>query len=435
MKLVRCGWLVCGMVGILLGVSACTDSEGLGTATDTRSPSVAFDPPSQFDLARAVTLTEDEALQGTLHGTVLFFVSDGAVHATDLAEKKPLWSTNLSEHTKQDYVRSPFVLGDAVVVASGERREDGTALSNYVVGIAGFDAFTGKVVWRLSIPIYSLPLEMYDGRKSDPSEYRPHAWFGLTIAERDEGLLVSLGNGAGPYTTLMLDPSTGDLRWQADVMMIGTASGRYGVAAPGDRNFVPGDAVALDLHTGEVVAQLSESSSARSRSFVDRYGDGSYIIFSIFDDSSTKRFLRFSSTDASVQPFDPADDDLRYMPEISCSLEPEQAVALCQDEISNSAYGIDPSSGRVVWALAEPRDEALTYATQFHGNVYGLLNKRGAVVSLDTGKVIESNLGVRPIGDIVNFSSMSIKINEYGAIGMLGETSATGKYVWVPTSR
>ena len=402
-----------GLLSAVLCLTAC-----LGTG-ETIEP-LAFDPPSSFDLERAVPLTEDEAQDGTLHGTTLFVVIDGVLRATDLGDERQLWSTRLPTDTDQDYLRPPFVLGGTVIVATGELPKDVTPESNYTVNLFGFDASTGETRWEMSTPMYTL--------------LAPR--FGLQLSERDGELLVTMGFQTAPFATLLLDPGTGELRWKADVVLVASTDDRYAVATP-ENQFTASHAVALDLETGEVVAQLSETGSTCGQSYVDPHEGGSSITFSVVNEDSTVSFFRFSSTDATVQPFTPVEGDIRYAAGSSCSLEEGQTVALCQVGPSDLAYGVDAVSGQVLWAFDGSDGPTLEYAGQYHGSVYGLLGGEYVVVALATGEIINRNLEVSP-ATVTNSltQSSSAKVNEYGAVGIPDDNAMRSQslYVWAPAS-
>lgn len=79
--------------------------------------------------------------------------------------------------------------------------------------------------------------------------------------------------------------------------------------------------------------------------------------------------------------------------------------------------------------------------TQFHGHVYGVVDDRTdrrdrpVVVALATGDVLTRDAGVWPV-DVKNQSPAPIKVNEYGAVGMIATTSRLSgdTYAWVPAA-
>lgn len=430
MRGARRRWSVVGLVGAVLWMSACT---GDGTTGSTSTPppasspvAVPFDPPSSFDLDRAVTLTYDQAVHSTLHGTTLFSVTDGTVQAADLADRaRTLWSSDLPGDTEQDYLKPPFVLGATLLVATGKQPEGTAAGVNYVVNLTSLDATTGAVRWQRSVPVDSLAI--------DSGFILPDEWLWMTAVERDGGLLVSLDSPV----TMLLDPATGEVRWQADIGVVVSGAGRYAVAADSGWS-----AVILDLQTGQFLGAFTDELDTVT-AHDDPYGDESYVLVGAHRRDST-RYLRFSPADATVQEFVPAADDVRYQPGAVCSAETGQPVLLCLGDYSSTdspTYGIDRASGQVVWTSDEESGGTMRDTTQFHGHVYGVVrdrtdgHDRQVVVALATGDVVTRDAGVWPL-ELEDLSSAPIKVNEYGAVGMIATTRpfSADTYAWVPAT-
>ncbi|MCL2849775.1 MAG: hypothetical protein FWE61_07000, partial [Micrococcales bacterium] len=109
-------WLVCA-VGAGLCVAGCTGA-GTGAATPPPpvTPGTPFDPPSSFDLEQAVDLDTEQAMNGTLHGTVLYSVVGGAFQATDLLDATQSWSVDLNVGADEICELEPVVLDGTVLV-------------------------------------------------------------------------------------------------------------------------------------------------------------------------------------------------------------------------------------------------------------------------------------------------------------------------------
>ena len=155
-----CWWLACVM-GVGLCVAGCT---GTGTGTATTPPPVTpgtpFDPPSSFDLEQAVDLDLEQAMNGTLHGTVLYSVVGAVFQATDLLDATQSWSVGLNVGADEICELEPVVLGGTVLVATGhivraddladEEREAG----DYLITFTSIDTSTRTVAWEHPVPAH-----------------------------------------------------------------------------------------------------------------------------------------------------------------------------------------------------------------------------------------------------------------------------------------
>ena len=415
-------WWVVGLVMVLLWASACSDSDGKGhqdTGTATQGPvpvGTSFDPPSRFDLTRTVSLNKDDVLHGTLHDTMFLSVTNDALRAVDLRSGAQSWSVDLSTGSEQYYLGSPFVTNNIVAAVTAENSRSDV----YTISVTGVDVDTGDVAWKSSIPPLRIPL--IPGYVPSDEFCRVH------FTEHSDGLLITLDGQFDPLTTFFLDPSTGNIHWIADVLVFGIATGPYALAffivPDGDRYYR--HVVVFDLRTGQIGTQLTDSAGG-IRLYVDAHNDESYIVVNL-DSGRPDSFLRFSSADSSVQPFAPSEGDMRYEKDADCSLEAGQPVLLCQIA-HTGVYGVDPVSGRTVWASD---DATHYYVFQYHGNVYGVMSYIDSdpfeAFSLVSGQPVNSDLQIQPI--IVDAArSRPIMVNEYGAVGVFN-----GEYVWAPAS-
>jgi len=438
----RTRWrMVAGLVGVAVGVSACTGPDGTSTATTTVdhpcTVGVAFDPPRDFDLACAVSLSEDEALHGRLDGTTFYSVTGSALHAIDLVDPQQSWSVSLTD-PDQDYLRRPFLLAGTVVVMTGEEYKGDDPSTNYTVNITGISTSTRDVSWERSVPVYS---------DRWPASI-PEMWFSLGATEHDGELLIALGDGVDPLT-LLLDPSTGEVRWTSDVTVGATATGQYAIAARGYLDWV-----ILDLLTGQVVRPLVDVSSfgsnhyvGISRYVVDPDGDESHISVLVRGSYASggapdESYLQLSSVDASSHLFTPADNDVRYEHDTGCQEEAGQPVLLCQNSTLGLSYGVDRASGQVLWTS----ERTMTDVALYHGRAYGLLvssnvANRYAAVDMGTGHTLISYPNIMPIGYVSTARDINrqapIQVNEFGMVGMVCDQSqrcTADDHVWAPAS-
>ncbi|MCL2092083.1 MAG: PQQ-binding-like beta-propeller repeat protein [Micrococcales bacterium] len=424
-------WLLLGLVAALAWVPGCTDQTGSDPATTSPSTlGVPFDPPTGFDLTRAVTLTQDQALHGTLHGTTLLSFADGALVSIDLLTGRPSWSVDLSADTARDYLYPPYVLDRTVVLATGQPLEDPTPEENYAVDLVAVSLDTGTITWQRSFELQAF------GRYLA----RPQDMFDVKMIERDDGLVVSVGLSVEPFTTALLDSATGEVRWQADLMVVGASTGRYAVAVSGDGMF-PVRPVALDLETGQVLKALSDLPDQVSYSpLPDPGGDLSAVAVAIVPEDSATVYLRMSSVDATTEQFTPGPDDVRYAHGLQCFPEEDQAVMLCRGygKGFRSVYGVEVSTGRLVWSWAG-EGYRIDYATQHHGHVYGMQDGRSVVLAMDTDEIVNRDVGVEPLRQLdLDHTDEPVKVNEYGMVGMVKSHDSqqrTDTYVWVPANR
>ena len=449
-------WVVASLVvGVVVGLSACT-GPGKGSASAAAdhpcTVGAAFDPPAYFDLACTVPLSEDEALYGKLYGTTLYSVVDSTLRATDLVDPQRSWSVSLPGGSQDSLVR-PFLLAGTAVVMTGEKYEGDDQSINYTVNITGISTRTRDVSWERSVPVYSTALEMAKIGYSRASD-GPETWVFPDAAEYDGGLLITLGPPVDT-ATMLLDPGTGEVRWTSDAEVVATAAGQYSVAridCPSAR-IVPSWAI-VDLQTGQVVAPIDVSSFGNYKA-IDPYqyvatpdGDesdigvlvrGSYVSGSdSSSDGYLEGYLLVSSVDASIRPFAPADDDVRYGPDVDCWNDAGQPVLLClNNSRQGHSYGVDRASGQVLWTSSTK----WTDVTVFHGRAYVRLGGEGGytVVDVSTDEV-KGNVNVYPIGYTIGDGydrSRPIQVNEFGMVGMMCGSSGActaDDYVWAPAS-
>jgi len=430
---------VAGLVGLGLCLTGCTDTGPPDPPTLTADPG-PFDPPSRFDLERAVDLPFDDVLYGTLDGTVLYSITGGALRSTDLLDAARSWSVDLPGD--DPHVRmAPVVVDGTVLLATGHpiKPDDLTTISpyddgDYMINLVGVDIDRHQIAWELPLPAH------YDiGYEYIPAALvpDPDIWFDLDLTVRDDGVLLAAYSFYDFYfATLLLDPATGQVRWQVDTPVLGPMTGRYAMASAErnshDRSPFPfRNLVVLDLSTGQVHEQLDPSLTVVEFVYSDANGE-SYASFRV-KTTDPPSFLRLSTTDGTVQPFVPAADDIRYDTGY-CRAEPGQAVMLCRDpDHSDAVRGVDRTSGRVVWTIDHSPPDA---TAQFHGYVYaaGWLDEDAGVFDLNTGKTVHHDTGLSAIAfpqrgrDAAD--GRPIMVNEYGAVGW----TATGRCVWAPAS-
>lgn len=420
-------WVAIGAVVLTVGLSGCSGSGGKAETEEagTAAPSLPaigtpFDPPSRFDLTRAVPLTMDEATHGALYGTTFYSLTDSALHATNLATGEQTWSATPSSDSQQHYLAPPFVHDSIVVAVTAEETSPGSSV--YLINTFGVDAGTGAVLWNaVTSPVAAALIP-----GNDVSEF---CW--AVVTDHDGDLLITL-RGTFEPTSFFVDASDGAVLWQVDMTVFATASGPYALAAPRDGVYNSPAILSFDLRTGKTGAHLTDS-AANVRLPVDPDGDDSSIVMSYSDvatatapTSGPRTVVRFSSADSTVQSFVPEEeDDVRYQVNSFCTLEPGQTVVLCYDRDGN-VYGVSATSGDTVWKMR------LEMVTQYHGNVYGAVpHGPSVVVALDTGQTLSSDVPVRPL--IMSADGLlgdrPIMVNQYGAVGMAGSG-----YVWAPAS-
>jgi len=403
-------WLAVGLVASALGVSACTDVGGSDQPSTTAATGVAptspvaFDPPSRFDLTRAVELTDIQCRQGTLHGTTLLWVEDNTVRSTDLAGLGRPWTTTLPSGQAQIYLEQPLVVGDVVVVVTVEGTDAAGPEYHPVINIVGLGIDDGTVLWNVPVPTGR-------GAAFDHSAY-------ARLHERNGEVLVVFSMWVDRQT-MILDPASGDVRLESDAETIHAVSGRY---AFGERGT---DMVSVDLETGETAPLRS---TAMGRSYIDP-ADAAYIIIDL-DHAET--LLRFSSVDGTVETFERNPDDIRYSRDYRCLHGGDQPVLVCGTTSQPySTVGADLASGEVVWTL----DEQLGLKVAFHGNLYGEIGHGGiratyAVFDQLTGEAMTRDIGLKSVDD------EPVQVNEYGIMGFVMKSGdpLEGKFAWAPTS-
>ena len=440
----RRGWLAAALVTSLILVSACSpsgkhaSSPTTSLAAQTCTKPVAFDPPSRFDMAHAVPLTDEQALHGTLHDTTFYSITNSTLHATDLTCQKRSWSTDLSTSTKQDYLTRPFIVGDTVITLTGNKAEpepkptaaDDTT-PNYTINITGISTRTKKVSWRTHTDVYS---SVFNSASAFYKYSPPEQCFNLNVIEHDDEILVTIDVVDGARSTLSVDSGTGDVRWTGEGRVIITASGRYAIAST-DNNESP--AIVVDLQTGRTIASLPAPSSGTSiynvAPLVDPDGDTSRLVLQLRGQDKSHWYLRFSSADGTTEPFTPAADDMRYQLNCYAAAAP---VLLCQDD--KYFYGIDSTSGHALWKS----NLGLDRVTQYDGYAYGAVKKDDymySIVDLSTGKIVKEETDFMPIGYMSSGDNGDpIQVNEFGAVGTLCDRSvapaASRCAVWAPAS-
>ena len=138
--------------------------------------------------------------------------------------------------------------------------------------------------------------------------------------------------------------------------------------------------------------------------------------------------VRFSSKDGTIEPFVPAEDDVRYADTNYCEAEPGQTVMLCGSQRDKGLYGVERASGEVLWSYDKRTSEAMNGTTQYHGYVYG----RSGVFDLETGEIVgpDTRLGQIERPGAEAYEKRPIMVNEYGAVGRLEPE----QHAWVPAS-
>ncbi|MCL2092184.1 MAG: PQQ-like beta-propeller repeat protein [Micrococcales bacterium] len=377
---------------------------------------MAFDPPSRFDLDQAVEVPRARAEFGTLHGTTLLWVEeDGTARSADLADPGRSWVTPLP--TGCTYVRlmAPFVVGDVVVVATGEDGEtDPEGNVPYTVNITGLGIDDGTVLWSISTPI---------DRPFTPRSAKMNTDLGAV--ERNGDVLLTF-HPLADYPSVLIDPVNGEVRWKSHADTVPVMSGGYSGVVPAisGRYTVAahlGSMYSLDLETGQAAAEPLLRGRSRHVDPVDP----TYIILHPERTSSSRSLLRFSTVDGTVETFTPDPDDIRYNGDYNCLREGDLAWVCRGTSPPYSIIGLDPASGEVLWMETDHTD-GLVF---FRDHVYGAGSGYGdyAVIDQSTGRVITSN---------INISGSPIQVNEYGVMGRVDKSGHPlfGKWVWVPAS-
>ncbi len=413
-------WVAISLVGAL--VSACTghDEKGVPDPPETAQAALGtpFDPPLSFDSSRAVTLTDGDDLDGVLHDTTFYRFTEGTLRSVDLTTGKMRWTADLSHDSEQYYLGSVLVLDDIVVVPTAERPPHEKYDDMFTVNVFGVDAMTGEVVWDATT---GLQISVIGGLE-------PHAFSRAVLAAQDGGVLVAFDPNQAHIPTFLVDGEPGGTRWAYNTQIWAT-TGPYAVSydTSYQDTYLRGYTVSVfDLRTGQVVERLEDFSTSLSL-HLDPSGDESRVVVKIMTENSV-RYLRFSSTDGTTEPFVPAEGDIRYQEGITCTREADQSVALCDDH-DGRVYGVAAASGEVIWAYDGMPNDVMHNPVQYHGNIYGILESDTtySVVSLDNGEM----LGRTPLAPLAATASFTqqVMVNQYGMVGRLD-----GTYVWVPSS-
>jgi len=423
-------------------VAGCT---GTGAGADTTAPvtpGTPFDPPSSFDLEQAVDLDLDQAMYGTLHGTVLYSVFGGVLQATDLLDPARSWSVDLPVGQDEFCELEPVVLDGTVLVGTGhivaadDPAEEDRDAGDYLITFTGIDTNTHTVAWEHTVPArYN---RAYDYSPVPPVDL----WFDLDVTVRSDGVLIGVYSLYDyNFATLLVDGA--GVRWQTDTPVLGPTTGDYAFSTTehgygsGPYRTYFGNLVVLDLRTGQTHEQLDPSLRA-NQGYPDPGGDESYAVIRLDGDADAPRsYLRYSFVDGTTEPFVPGAHDVRY--DRYCIEEPGQAVILCGKRFEDGFDGVDRASGKVLWTLDPSTGETIHGTAQYHGYLYG---KGGTVYSMETGKVVNPSTGLSYIGQpdaseeyergtpVSSSRLRPIMVNEYGAVGGIGPD----RHVWVPAS-
>lgn|GEM_PF-1271277 len=420
--------LAIGLVGAALWVLGRSGAEHRTPSTASiPSVAVAFDPPSRFDFTRAVLLTRDQFEHGTLAGTTLLWVEDGALHLTDLNDPRRSWET-LTTDQPQDFLAAPFVIGDIVVVATAGARDTAPSgkVDDYAVNVVGVRVDDGSVVWGMVVPLDKARC-FSDGKVPSEDSFPASVWIrqcaDLELGEHDGDLLLTFGTPTHcvEHHAMLLDPATGTVRWKSEAMGALRASGRYALATSVSR----GDVLSLDMETGKTTPLLDSSSSLRG-SYIDP-ANPAYAILSI-EQLSAPEHLRFSSIDGTVESFAPDRDDIRYRADYQCLYDDGQPVPVCR-AVSEDSFmvGLDLESAEVRWKQVVGH---FGQVFAFHGNIYWGNRGGYSVTDQQTGVTTTLDIG------FVQLGSGPPQVNEYGAMGMVRKPrdSLDGKYAWAPAS-
>ena len=379
-------WSVAFVAATGLALSSCGGSSAAPppqTVAPT-APRRAFDPPTRFDVVKAVRLP-DEATGIALYTTKAFVAMPSNLEVIDTTTGKVIntITPDLKPADPADKPAAPKLAGidgiDTVLVpmlvtVPGK----GTKSARNAVEIIGVGARSAKRLWSVRVEIdkagSAQPMNTaVVGVVGNIVVLRANgATYGVDIAAK-KTVWSTAGFEAAAVTSAAVVGVTGD-----------GASGQQ----VGSLNFADGTQRWVD-------ARLSTGLNVQP-------GGQTFVLISGSDFNTGKSFygLIDTSTGTAGQPV-----ELHSPHQIICSYD-DAATTACYTE--NWSGGFDSTTGNWLWKLPDPQADrvSITVTAAWHGAVYGVTDNGPVVLDARTGADLQPKPGAAP----------SV-VNSYGGAG------------------
>ena len=415
----------------------------------TTSPSfAAFDPPARFDLDAAVRLKAvDETYQGTLDGFIYYTLDSNAViWGVDVRSGDAVLSASLPGYDTGpiDAWRCWQQVVDEARVYTIAANQQGDPQAPAPLELTAVDKASGEIAWRYTVPTTQPPLATECGATLDFSLTMTTAGLLVVFSERAAAEPPEDGENSGAAFTsqsVMLDPASGTVIWQASFAVQATGQAAYGIAVqnagatdePGTDGTggtgaappAPAQLVAVQLATGQpgppiVVDQPGDATRPVSYQLAGQSGDNLVVLQqqtpATTGDTASSEAADMTTTilqvvAASGQLSDDSPVNMNDSDLINCQLASDALLVCTKASDQTTAAAVTIADGKTHWQHAFTGQPGIT-PLLFHGYLYGTNQPGSQAFVLDTssGQIIQTGVYPQPIA--VNPNGLIFSVND-----------------------